>query len=276
MQIYNVYQSGKRLYIDEKENPDNKIACNKYESGQTTLRLISDGTLPPRLYWALRNPKLSNKYFILPLINNEDLVIDTSVTATPGLWDLILVGTPDDYIIEGTDIDQSKLTYISDTFSRLFVRDNYLEELDIEEQVPHNWMVFYDEIIFQLSQKEESKFVAEYGVTTFEELEEAYQNSRNISALKTEGKIKFHASLHAKSNTLYIFNAIEENTLHQFICDKDSNWTCVDLDLTHPTNISAFEYYKNYIVDVFLTDDGEGHVSIGTSTQFIDGNEVAY
>ena len=72
MKIYNVYQSGKRLYIDEKENPDNKIACNKYESEQTTLRLISDGTLPPRLYWALRNPKLSNKYFILKLVNNED------------------------------------------------------------------------------------------------------------------------------------------------------------------------------------------------------------
>lgn len=156
MKIYNVYQSGKRLYIDEKENPDNKIACNKYESEQTTLRLVSDGTLPPRLYWALKNPKLSNKYFILPLINNEDLVIDTSVTATPGLWDLILVGTPDDYVIEGTDIDQSKLTYVSDHFGRLFVRDNFLEELDFEEQCSPTFKVFYDEIIFQLSNKANS------------------------------------------------------------------------------------------------------------------------
>ena len=79
MQIYNVYQSGKRLYIDEKEIPDNKIVVNKYDNMQQTLRLISDGTLPPRLYWALRNPKLSNKYFILKLVNNEDLIVGTDI-----------------------------------------------------------------------------------------------------------------------------------------------------------------------------------------------------
>lgn len=153
---YMLYQSGKRLYIDEKENPDNKIACNKFESEQTTLRLISDGTLPPRLYWALRNPKLSQKYFILNLINNEDLIVGTDISATPGLWDMILIGTPDDYIIEGTDIDQSKLTYISDHFGRLFVRDNFLEELDFEEQTSPTFRVFYDEIIFQLGNKADS------------------------------------------------------------------------------------------------------------------------
>ena len=150
MNIYNVYQSGKRLYIDEKENPDNKIACNKYESEQTTLRLISDGTLPPRLYWALRNPKLSQKYFILKLVNNEDLIVGTDISATPGLWDMLLIGTDEDYIIEGADIDQSRLTYVSDHFGRLFVRDNFLEELDFEEQCSPTFKVFYDEIMFQL------------------------------------------------------------------------------------------------------------------------------
>lgn len=157
MQIYKVYQSGKRLYIDEKENPDNKIAVNKFESEQTTLRLISDGTLPPRLYWALRNPKLSNKYFILKLVNNEDLIVGTDISATPGLWDMLLIGTPDDYIIEGADIDQSKLTYVSDHFGRLFVRDNFLEELDFEEQTSPTFRVFYDEIIFQLGNKADKK-----------------------------------------------------------------------------------------------------------------------
>ena len=150
MQIYNVYQSGKRLYIDEKEIPDNKIVVNKYDNMQQTLRLISDGTLPPRLYWALRNPKLSNKYFILKLINNQDLIVGTDISATPGLWDMLLIGTDEDYIIEGTDIDQSRLTYVSDHFGRLFVRDNFLEELDFEEQTSPTFKVFYDEIMFQL------------------------------------------------------------------------------------------------------------------------------
>ena len=157
MQIYNVYQSGKRLYIDEKENPDNKIVVNKYDNMQQTLRLISDGTLPPRLYWALRNPKLSQKYFILKLINNEDLIVGTDISATPGLWDMLLIGTPDDYIIEGADIDQSKLTYVSDHFGRLFVRDNFLEELDFEEQTSPTFRVFYDEIMFQLGEKADAK-----------------------------------------------------------------------------------------------------------------------
>ena len=157
MQFYNVYQSGKRLYIDEKENPDNKIVVNKYDNMQQTLRLISDGTLPPRLYWALRNPKLSNKYFILKLVNNEDLIVGTDISATPGLWDMLLIGTDEDYIIEGTDIDQSRLTYVSDHFGRLFVRDNFLEELDFEEQCSPTFKVFYNEIIFQLSNKADKK-----------------------------------------------------------------------------------------------------------------------
>lgn len=157
MQIYNVYQSGKRLYIDEKENPDNKIVVNKYDNMQQTLKLISDGTLPPRLYWALRNPNLSNKYFILPLVKDNELIIGTDISAYSGLWDMILIGTDDDYIIEGTDIDQSRLTYVSDKFSRLFVRDNYLEELDFEEQTSPTFRVFYDEIIFQLDNKADKK-----------------------------------------------------------------------------------------------------------------------
>ena len=156
MNIYNVYQSGKRLYIDEKENPDNKIVVNKYESEQTTLRLISDGTLPPRLYWALRNPKLSQKYFILKLVNNEDLIVGTDISATHGLWDMLLIGTDEDYVIEGTDIDQSRLTYVSDHFGRLFVRDNFLEELDFEEQCSPTFRIFYDEIMFQLGNKAET------------------------------------------------------------------------------------------------------------------------
>lgn len=157
MKIYNVYQSGKRLYIDEKENPDNKIVVNKYDNMQQTLRLISDGTLPPRLYWALRNPKLSNKYFILKLLNNEDLIVGTDISAYPGLWDMLLIGTDEDYIIEGTDIDQSRLTYVSDHFGRLFVRDNFLEELDFEEQCSPTFKVFYDEIMFQLDNKADKK-----------------------------------------------------------------------------------------------------------------------
>jgi hypothetical protein len=156
MKIYNVYQSGKRLYIDEKENPDNKIVVNKYDNMQQTLRLISDGTLPPRLYWALRNPKLSNKYFILKLVNNEDLIVGTDISAYAGLWDMLLIGTDEDYIIEGTDIDQSRLTYVSDHFGRLFVRDNFLEELDFEEQCSPTFKIFYDEIIFQLGNKADS------------------------------------------------------------------------------------------------------------------------
>ena len=180
MKIYNVYQSGKRLYIDEKENPDNKIVVNKYDNMQQTIRLISDGTLPPRLYWALRNPKLSNKYFILPLINNEDLIVGTDISATHGLWDILLIGTDEDYVIEGADIDQSRLTYVSDHFGRLFVRDNFLEELDIEEQYSPNLRIWCDEVLLEVKEKANKDDIQDL-TKQVDVINEAVQNACDIA-----------------------------------------------------------------------------------------------
>lgn len=108
MKYYNIHQSGNDIFIKTDEIPENKIVLNKYEYDQTGLKLISDGTLPPRLYFAFRNPKLTQKYFVLKITENMELPLGTEVSANPGLYDMILIGTPDDYEIVDGDIDQSK------------------------------------------------------------------------------------------------------------------------------------------------------------------------
>lgn len=45
---------------------------------------------------------------------------------------MLLIATDDDYEIEDNNIDQSKVTYVSNTFGRIIVRDNFLDESEIE------------------------------------------------------------------------------------------------------------------------------------------------
>lgn len=275
MKTYNVYQSGKRLYIDEKENPDNKIVVNKYDNMQQTLRLISDGTLPPRLYWALRNPELSNKYFILPLVNDNELIVGTDISAHAGLWDMLLIGTDDDYIIEGTDIDQSKLTYVSDHFGRLFVRDNFLEELDFEEQTSPTFKVFYDEILDKIEELEQ-------GGVSDAEIQKAVEEylTEHPFEVKVDSKLSETSTNPVQNKVIAAkLKELEEakpeipTTTSQLT--NDSGFITEDDLPDVPTKTSELENDSGYISEIALIDDEEGNITLECAT-IVNGMEVAW
>lgn len=156
MREFNVYLKNRCLYLNEEEVPQNKIALNKYENEDTILTFVNIASVAPRRYCALKKPD-SDKYFILKLTDKDQLIIGTDISAYPGKWELLLIGTSDDYIIENDDIDQSRFTFISNHFDRIYVRDNYLEELDFEEQTSPTFKIFYDDILDRLELIEEQE-----------------------------------------------------------------------------------------------------------------------
>ena len=123
---FQITQKGKTLSLQDT----NKITINKYENKISRLLFTFDGTIEGRLYVALLNP-ITNKYSITPILDNK-VTITTDVSVYPGRWDMILIGVQDDYEITDNNIDQSKFTYVSDTFRRVIVRDNFLDEDNIE------------------------------------------------------------------------------------------------------------------------------------------------
>lgn len=278
MQIYNVYQSGKRLYIDEKEIPDNKIVVNKYENEVTTLRLVSDGTLPPRLYWALRNPKLSNKYFILKLVNNEDLIVGTDISAYPGLWDMLLIGTDEDYEIEGTDIDQSRLTYVSDHFGRLFVRDNFLEELDFEEQCSPTFKVFYDEIMFQLHNKVDKKDISAGGnIEVDDVLDKTSTNpvqnkviTKEVNSLKQKDE-----SLDKEVIALRERNAELEETIEKLQIKVTTDKSPFH-HITDSANMKVLDFGMEGITEQETTEGNQLFDISKVNSKYVSGNDIVF
>lgn len=124
---YHVQQNGKILSCTDEAG---KITINKYDNKVSQITFHLDGTIPGRLYFAMLNP-VTNKYFMLPVINNE-LIIGTEISVYPGKWKSLLIGVQDDYEVVDNDIDQSKVTYVSNEFNRIIVRDNFLDEENIE------------------------------------------------------------------------------------------------------------------------------------------------
>lgn len=118
-----IKQSGKVLTC---ENESGKIVINKYDNKISKFVFQLDNTIPGRLYFAMLNP-VTNKYFITPLVNNT-VTITTRISAYPGVWNTLLLGIEDDYEIVDENIDQSKVTYVSNEFKRIVVRDNFLSE----------------------------------------------------------------------------------------------------------------------------------------------------
>lgn len=118
-----VTQVGKVLTVD---NDSGKIVINKYDNKISRINFKLDGTIPGRLYFAMLNP-ITNKYFLLPLVENA-ITITTQISAYPGVWNTLLLGIQDDYEIVDENIDQGKVTYVSNEFKRIVVRDNFLSE----------------------------------------------------------------------------------------------------------------------------------------------------
>lgn len=118
-----ITQVGKVLTVD---NDSSKIVINKYDNKISRINFKLDGTIPGRLYFAMLNP-ITNKYFLLPLMENA-ITITTQISAYPGVWNTLLLGIQDDYEIVDENIDQGKVTYVSNEFKRIVVRDNFLSE----------------------------------------------------------------------------------------------------------------------------------------------------
>lgn len=138
---HHIKQVGKVLTCTDDSG---KITINKYDNKTSRIIFDLDGTIPGKLYFALLNPK-TNKYFLTPIVNNE-IEITSSISVYPGIWSAIIIGADVDYEIIDNNIDQTKLTYVSDELKRIVVRDNFLNELNIEEaQSPENLFDFLSE-----------------------------------------------------------------------------------------------------------------------------------
>ena len=123
---FNIVQTGKTLSSD-------KIIINKYDNKISRLFFNFDGTILGRLYFAMLNP-ITNKYCMKPILNSQ-VIITTEVSVYPGKWSALLVGVQDDYEIIDNNIDQSKVTFVSNPFNRIIVRDNFLSDSSIEPTV---------------------------------------------------------------------------------------------------------------------------------------------
>lgn len=125
-----ITQTGKNLVCS---NESGKIVINKYDNKISKIIFNLDNTIPGRLYFAMLNP-VTKKYSMNPLVNNS-ITITTEISAYPGVWNTLLLGIQDDYEIVDENIDQSKVTYVSNEFKRIVVRDNFLSEYeeDIEK-----------------------------------------------------------------------------------------------------------------------------------------------
>ena len=109
----------------------NKIVLNKYDNKVSKIIFDFDNTIVDgRLYFVMLNP-ITKKYSFTPIINSE-IMMGTNVTVYPGIWKSMLIAVQDDYEIVDNDIDQSKVTFVSNEFARIVVRDNFLDEEHIE------------------------------------------------------------------------------------------------------------------------------------------------
>lgn len=124
---FHVSQTGKVLTCTDETG---KIIINKYENKVLKIMFDFDGTVSGRLYFSLLNP-VTKKYFMIPIIHDE-VIIGTEVAAYPGIWDSLLIGVEDGYVVENNNLDYTKCTYVSNSFKRIVVRDNFLDCENIE------------------------------------------------------------------------------------------------------------------------------------------------
>lgn len=126
-ETYEVTQSGRVISCE-------KIDINKYENKLTCLHFNYDNQIADgRKYIAILNPK-TKRYRILPLSLDDTVTLSTDISRYPGIWQLILLVTEDDYEITNDDIDQTKCTYVSNIAKFIVVRDNFLSDETIEEE----------------------------------------------------------------------------------------------------------------------------------------------
>ena len=125
---FHIKQTKKELTCTDTPN---KIVLNKYDNKVSKIIFDFDDYITGgRLYFVMLNP-ITKQYSFTPIINSE-IMMGTNVTVYPGIWKSILIAVQDDYEIIDNDIDQSKVTFVSNEFARIVVRNNFLDEEHIE------------------------------------------------------------------------------------------------------------------------------------------------
>ena len=125
---FHIKQTKKELTCTDTTN---KIVLNKYDNKVSKIIFDFDDYITGgRLYFVMLNP-ITKQYSFTPIINSE-IMMCTNVTVYPGIWKSILIAVQDDYEIIDNDIDQSKVTFVSNEFARIVVRNNFLDEEHIE------------------------------------------------------------------------------------------------------------------------------------------------
>ena len=147
---YTITQTGKEL------TSASSIKINKYDNKVSRLVFNLDGTIPEhlRLYCAFLNPK-TKKYFFDPVITdlNTDehyAIIGTDISYYQGRWEFLLIGIGPEYSLDGyDDIDETIITYVSNSFKRIMVVDNFLSDNAVAISFPTIDKVLDDYIVLR-------------------------------------------------------------------------------------------------------------------------------
>lgn len=141
MTIYTLTLSGKTLLSD-------RIILNKLENKVSSLHLNTDESVFGNFYMAFKHED-AQTYFYLPFDDNMNLLLDTRISYRPGKWTMILIITESDYILEGdiTELDQNKITFVSNSLPRLIVQDNYLDDELDESEIPSSVKIVLDDLL---------------------------------------------------------------------------------------------------------------------------------
>lgn len=170
---FNIVQEGKALSCLE-----GKVVINKYENKVTVIHFDFDESiynpesLDERPYFALLNP-ITEKYSYYPILDGL-ITITSGITAYPGAWKAILVIVGEDYEIVDDDLDQTKVTFVSDMFTKFVVKDNFLSESSLEP-IPDPLAITIDKALDDLMKARN-------------ELEKAAEDATEAKIISTENK----------------------------------------------------------------------------------------
>lgn len=170
---YTIQQSGTSLSMIGDAN---RIVVNKYSNKVTRIFFEVDELISgERLYAVLQNP-ITNRYRFLPLMDDNSIIITRMITNYVGAWSLLLVAVSDE-ISEDEELDNSKVTFVSDVFRRLVVKDNFLDEDKVDLTEPGTDPMI-DEILDNIVKYENQVFeTAALVLETYDNTKQVYEDT---------------------------------------------------------------------------------------------------
>lgn len=231
-----VKQQGRDLTLLDSS----KIVINKYDNKVTRIVFEFDETIPGRYYFAMKNP-VTGKYRILPIINNH-MVIGTNISSYPGTWVSILIVVDEHSEIVNDDIDETQFTFVSNPFSRIVVRNNFLNEEDIEEENEEIFPIIneiLDNLVKAQDRLENAAITASEAAARAEADREIVEelmkdiNKANDNIAALERYIEYITN--ARDEVLFSKEEIDKNVSHVngVLTEVKKNLTTIEITATH-------------------------------------------